>query len=150
METYYASLTYDGTMLVVWTKEDDEATRASPKLDTPLLSSVMGSNEKSTGEVTEGQAPSIDRRLTPEINHPDVQADATSWSPSERQDSAHSSHPKILNVRLRSSKHPRYVDVKTRLITLWHQSLRHQNSRGRVFSNSIKGARKKVGYETRH
>jgi hypothetical protein len=148
VETYYASLTYDGTMLVVWTEEDDEATRASPKLDTPPLSSVMDSNEKSTGEITAGQAPSIDTRLTPEIIHPDVQANAASWSPSERQDSAHSAHTKIFNVRLRSSKHPRYVDVKTRLIALWHQSLRHQTSRGgTMYSNS-----KKVGYtaETRH
>ena len=146
VETYYASLTYDGTILVIWTKEDDEATRASPKLDTPQLSSVMDSNEKSTGETTAGQAPSIDTRLTSEIIHPDVQANATSWSPAQRQGSAHSAHPKIFNVRLRSSKHPRYVDVKTRLITLWHQSLRHQNSRGRVFSNSNKGARKNVGF----
>ena len=148
VETYYASLSDDGTMLVVWTKEDDEATRTSPKLDTPPLSSVMDSNEKSTGETTAGQAPSIDGGSTPKIDQPDVvQANATSWSPSERQDSAHSAHTKIFNVRLRPSKHSRYVDVKTRLIALWHQSLRHQNSPGRVFSNS-----KKVGYaaETRH
>jgi hypothetical protein len=150
VETYYASLTYDGTMLVIWTKEDEEATRTTPKLDTPPLSSVMVSNEKSTGEITAGQAPSIDTRLTPEINQPDVQANATSWPPSQRQGSAHSTHTKIFNVRLRSSKHPRYVDVKTRLIALWHQSLRHQNSRGRVFSNSNKGPRRKAAYETRH
>jgi hypothetical protein len=71
VETYYASLTYDGTMLVIWSKEDDEAARTSPKLDTSLLSSVMDSNEKSTGEITAEQAPSIDTRLTPEIIHPD-------------------------------------------------------------------------------
>jgi len=142
VETYYASLTGDGKMLVIWTKEDDEAGRTSPKLDTPPLSSVMGSNEKSTGEITAGQAPSIDSGLTPKINHPDVQANAPSWS-----------HTKIPNVRLRSSMHPRHVDVKTRLIALWHQSLRHEKSRGgTLFSNSNKGARKKVGYtaETRH
>jgi hypothetical protein len=150
VETYYASLTNDGTMLTIWTKEDDEATRTSPKLDTPPLSGIMDSNEKSTGEITAGQASSIDGGSTPKIDHPDLQASATSWSPSQRPDSAHAAHTKIFNVRLRSSSHPRYVDVKTRLITLWHQSLRHQNSRGRVFSNSIKGARKKVGYETRH
>jgi hypothetical protein len=149
-ETYYASLSDDGTMLVIWTKEDDEATRTSPKLDTPPLSNVMDSNEKSTGEITAGQAPSIDGGSTPKIEHPDVQANATSWSPSQRPDSAHVAHTKMFNVRLRPSSHPRYVDVKTRLITLWHQSLRHQNSRGRVFSNSNKGARKKAGHETRH
>jgi hypothetical protein len=148
VEKYYASLTRDGTMLVIWTKEDDEATRASPKLDTPLLSSVMDSNEKSTGETTEGHAPSIDGGSTPKLDQSDVvQANATCWSPSQRPDSAHGAHTKIFNVRLRSSKHPRYVDVKTRLIALWHQSLPHRKSSGREFSNS-----KKVGYtgETRH
>jgi len=153
VETYYASLTDDGTMLLIWTKEDEEATRTTPKLDTPPLSSVMVSNEKSTGEITAGQAPSIDTGLTPEINQPDVQANATSWPLSQRQGSAHSTHTKIFNVRLRSSKHPRYVDVKTRLIALWHQSLRHEKSRGgALFSHSNIGATKKVGYtaETRH
>ncbi len=150
VETYYASLTDDATMLVIWTKEDEEATRTTPKLDTPPLSSVMVSNEKSTGEITAGQAPCIDTGLTPEINQPDVQAKATTWSSSQGQDSARSARTKIFNVRLRSSKHPRYVDVKTQLIALWHQSLRHQNSPGRVFSNSNKGARRKAAYETRH
>jgi hypothetical protein len=153
VETYYASLTDDGMMLVIWTKDDDEAGRTSPKLDTPPHSSVMGWNEKSTGEITAGQAPSIDSGLTPKINHPDVQANATSWSPSQRPDSVHAAHTKTPNVRHRSSMHPRYVDVKTRLIALWHQSLRHEKSRGgTLFSNSNKGARKKVGYtaETRH
>jgi hypothetical protein len=129
VEIYYASLTYDGTMLVIWTKEDQEATRTTPELDTPTLSSVMVSNEKPTGEITAGQAPSIDPRLTPETNQPDMQANTTSWPLSQRQGSAHSTHTKIFNVRLRSSKHPRYVNVKTRLIALWHQSLRHEKSR---------------------
>ncbi len=116
----------------------------APKLDTPPLSSVMDSNEKSTGEITAGQAPSIDSGSTPEINQPDVQANATSWSPSQRPDSAHATHTKIFNVRLRSSKHPRYVDVKTRLIALWHQSLRHEKSRGGTcFRTRTKGQGRK-------
>ena len=144
METDYASLTDDGTMLAIWTKEDDEAGTTSPKLDTPPLSSVMGSNEKSTGEIAAGQAPSIDSGLTPKINHPDVQANAISWSSSQRPDSAHAAHTKISNVRLRSSMQPRHVDVKTRLIALWHQSLRHEKSRGgTLFSNSNKGKGRK-------
>jgi hypothetical protein len=154
VETYYASLTDDGTMLVIWTKEDDEATRTNFKLDTPPLSNVMVSNEKSTGETTAAQAPSIDGGSTPKINQPEVvQANATSWSPSQGPNSAHAAHTKVFNVRIRSSKHPRYVDVKTRLIALWHQSLSPRKSRSRTqFSNSNKGASKKVGYaaETRH
>ena len=153
METDYASLTDDGTMLAIWTKEDDEAGRTSPKLDTPSLPSVSGSNEKSTDEIPAGQASSIDSGLSPEIDHPDVKANTTSWSPSQRQDSAHAAHTKIPKVRLRSSVHPRHIDVKTRLIALWHQSLRHEKSRGSTLvSNSNKGVRKKVGRtaEARH
>jgi hypothetical protein len=151
VETYYASLTYDGTMLVIWNKEDDEAERTSPKLDTSPLPSVMGSNEKRTGEIPAGQAtPSIDGGLTPKINQPDVQANATSWSPSQRPDSAHAAHTKIHNVRLRSSMQPRHTDVKTRLIALWHQSLRSEKSRsGTLYSNSNKGARKKAGHSAK-
>ena len=145
VETYYASLTDDGKMLDIWTKEDDEAGRTSLKLDTPPLPSVRGSNEKGTGEITAGQAPSIDSGLTPKINQPDVQANATSWSPSQRSDSAHAA--KIPNSRIRSSKHLRYVDVKTRLIALWHQSSRHEKSRGgKLFSNSKGRQRKKISY----
>jgi hypothetical protein len=116
METYYASLTDDGMMLAIWTKEDDEAGRTSPKLDTPPLSSVIGWNEKSTGEITAGQASGIDSGLTPKINHPDVQANETSRSPSQRPNSLDAAHTKTPHVRHRSSIHPRYVDVKTRLI----------------------------------
>jgi len=130
VEAYYASLTDDGMMLAIWTKEDDEAGRTGPKLDTPPLSGVMGWNEKSTGEITVRQAPSIDSGLTPKINQPDVQANATSRSPSQRPNSAHAAHTKTPHVRDRSSMHPQYVDVKTRLIALWHQSLRHEKSRG--------------------
>jgi hypothetical protein len=149
VKTYYASLTDDG--LVIWTKEDDE--RTWPKLNTPPLSSVMGSNEKSTGEITAGQATSVDNGLTPKISQPEVQANAIPSSLAQRPRSAQAVHTKIPNVRHRSSMHPRYVDVKTRLIALWHQSLRHEKSRGgTLFSNSNKGASKKVAYtaETRH
>ena len=140
VETYYAALTDDGRMLVIWTKEDDEAGRISPKLDAPPVSSVMGSNEKSTVEIAAGQTPSIDSGLTPKMNRPDLRANATSWSPSQPPDSARAAHTKP-KVRLRSSKHPRHVDVKARLIALWHQSLRNEKSRG-----SNKAARKKVSY----
>jgi hypothetical protein len=37
VETYYASLTDDGKMLGIWTKEDDEAGRTRPKLSTPRM-----------------------------------------------------------------------------------------------------------------
>ena len=152
VETYYASLTDDGKRLVIWTKDDDEAGRTGPNLDTPPFSSFMDPNEKRTGDIIAEPAPSIDSRLAPET-HPDVEAIATSWSTSHSPDSAHTAHKKIHHKRLRSSMHPRYVDVKKRLIALWHQSLRHEKSRRRtLISNSKKETRKKVSYtaETRH
>jgi hypothetical protein len=104
----------------------------------PAISNVMASNEKSTGEITPGQATGTDSGLTPKINQPDAQANATSWSPAQRPDSARVI-TKVPNVRLRSYLHRRYVDVKTRLIALWHQSLRREKSRGwALFSNSNK------------
>ena len=37
VETYYASLTDEGKMLGIWTKEDDEAGRTRPKPNTPRM-----------------------------------------------------------------------------------------------------------------
>ena len=61
------------------------------------ISDVVGSNKKSTGEISSGQATSVGRGLTPEINHPDVQANASSWSPAHSQVPARAILPKIPN-----------------------------------------------------
>jgi hypothetical protein len=103
LESYYASLADDGKMLAIWTHEDDEAARSETKLDTPLVSSVVGSNEKSTGEVTAGHPPSIDSALAPEINHPDVPANATPSSLPQDPSSVHATRTKVANAKLRSS-----------------------------------------------
>jgi hypothetical protein len=118
------------------------------------LSEVVGSSGKSTDEITSGQATSSEDGFTPEINHPEVQANVSTWSPAQRQDSARVIRPKIPNVRHRSSMQSRFVDVKMRLLALWHQSLaRSEKSRTwTLFSNSNKERRKKVSYtaETTH
>jgi hypothetical protein len=118
------------------------------------LSEVVGSSGKSTDEITSGRATSSDDGFTPEINRPEVQANVSSWSPAQRQDSARVIRPKIPNVRHRSSMQSRFVDVKMRLLALWHQSLaRSEKSRTwTLFSNSNKERRKKVSYtaETTH
>jgi hypothetical protein len=103
VESYYASLTGDGKMLAIWTKEDDEAGRTKANPDTPSVSSVVGSIEKSPGEVTAGHLPDIDSALTPEINDPELPANATSSSPTPRPASAHASRPKIAKVKPASS-----------------------------------------------
>jgi hypothetical protein len=118
------------------------------------LSEVVGSNGKSTGDITLGQATSADHGFNPEINHPDVQANESSWSSAHSQDPARAILPKLPNGRYRSSVRPRFVDAKMRLIALWHQSLvRSERSRSwTLFSKSNAGDRKKVSYtaETNH
>jgi hypothetical protein len=165
-------------------KEEEEARQTRGDLvlnaNPAALSKVAGLTGKSTGETTSGQATRIDHgfivigpqenssprmktaasgqtpadALTPEINHSDVQANASSSSPAHWQDPAREIRPKIHVSRSRSSVRPRFVDVKMRLIALWHQSrVRTERSCScTLFSNSNKGERKKVSYtaETDH
>jgi hypothetical protein len=68
--------------------------------------------------------------FTPEINRHDVQANAGSWTAAHRQDSGRVIGLKVPRARSRSSVGLRFVDVKMRLIALWHQSLvRSEKSR---------------------
>jgi hypothetical protein len=145
-----------------------------------LFKGVGLKGKNSTGEITSGQASSVDHAFTeispkenpssqmeaaaststpvlaftPEINHINAQANATSWSPAHWQDSVRVIRLKIRNVRYRSSVVLRSVDVKMRLIALWHQSLaRSEKSRSwTAFSNFNRRVRKKAAYiaETKH
>ena len=118
LESYYASLADDGKMLAIWTQEDDEAARTETKVDTPSVSSVVGSNEKRTGEVTAGHPPSIDSESTPEKNLPDVPANAGPLSTPQRSSPVHATRTKIANAKLRSSRreifHVANSDAKAR------------------------------------
>jgi hypothetical protein len=151
----------------------------SPNANSATLFKDVGlQGKKSTGEITSGQASSVDHAFTEispnqnpssqmeaaassptpvpaftlEINPTNAQANASSCSQVRRQDSARVIRPKICNGRHSSSMRPRFVDVKMRLIALWHQSLkRSERSRNwTLFSN--KGDKKKVSYtaETNH
>jgi hypothetical protein len=130
------------------TKEARQTTGSvSLNANPSALGNVAGSNGQSTNEITSRQATRVDHGFTPEIKHPDVQANATSRSPANRPDSARVIGPKIPDVKYRSSVRPRYVDVKTRLIALWHQSLQREKSRGwTLYSKSNKLQRKKISY----
>jgi len=81
--------------------------------------------------------------LTSEISRPNGQANASPEPPIHGHDLARVITPKIHKKRHRSAARLRFVDVKTRLIELWHQSLaQSQQSRNRtVFSKSNKGER---------
>ena len=142
-------------------KADDLTEEARQAIVDPLLnanpaaiSDIVGSNEKSTAAIASGQVTSVGRGLISEIKHPDTQENATSWSPAHRQDRGRVIGLKVPRARSRSSGRLRFVDVKERLIALWHQSLA-QSEKSRTwtaFSNSNKGERMKVGYtaETYH
>jgi hypothetical protein len=92
--------------------------------------------------------------LTPEINRNDAQANPDPGPLADRQDSARVRGPKARNPSNRSSVAFRYVDVKKRLLELWHQGLaKSEKSRSwTAFSNLNKGVRKKAAYiaETSH
>jgi hypothetical protein len=61
--------------------------------------------------------------FTPEINRHVVQANAGSWTAAHRQDSGRVTGLNPPRARSRSFVRLRFVDVKMRLIALWHQSL---------------------------
>jgi hypothetical protein len=130
------------------TKEARQTTgSASLNANPSALGNVAGSNGQSTNEITSRQATSVDHGLPPEIKHPDVQANAPSWSPANRPDFARVVRPIIPDVKYRLPVRPGYVDVKTRLIALWHQSLEREKSRGwTLYSKSNKWQRKKISY----
>ena len=124
-----------------------------------LVKDVVFQGKKSTGEVTTGQVRSVDHAFnenspmenpssqvdaaastatpilafTPEINQINSQANARLWWPAHDKDTARVMAPKIRKVRYRSSAVLRPVDVKMRLIALWHQSLaRSEKTRSRT------------------
>jgi hypothetical protein len=142
---------------------------------------VTGLNRKSSGDkTTSGQARSVDQAsteispkekpspqieaaastptpvlgFTPEINHIKAGLNTFSWTPVVRQGSARVIGPRTHNVKNKSSVGFGTVDVKRRLIELWHQSLAHsERSRSwTAFSNLSRGASKKTAYtdETSH
>jgi hypothetical protein len=125
-----------------------EKVMKTPNASTAAPSNVVGSTQITPAQQFWGQATSINHGLTPEINHLNVQNNASSWSPAQSQDTARVIRPKIANVKHRSSIRHRFVDVKMRLIELWHQSLaRNEKSSGWApFSTSKKGEKKKVSY----
>jgi hypothetical protein len=112
------------------------------------LSNVVDPNGKSIDEITSGPATSVDPGFAPEINRPDVQANVSSWSPAHGPDSAQVIRPKIPKVRYRAFVLHGILDVKMRLIALWHQSLaKSDKSRSwTAFSNLNRRERKRAAY----
>ena len=91
--------------------------------------------------------------LSPEMDHRDGQANADSWTPPHGQESGPAIGQKFPRSKFRSPLRPRIVDVKMRLLALWHQSLM-RSERSRTWSLSAKPSKrwKKVSYtaQTNH
>ena len=114
------------------------------KANPAAISDIGGSNEKSTAEIASGLATNVDRGLIP--NQPNVLGSVTPSSPPERTDSARVIHTKTPSGRYRSSIRRSIVDVRSRLIALWHQSLREKSRGWTPFSNSDKWQRENISY----
>jgi hypothetical protein len=86
--------------------------------------------------------------FTPELSPIGAIANPDSGTSALRQDAARSIGPEARNARNRSSVASRSIDVKRRLIKLWHQSLAiFEKSRSRTaFSNLNRGVSKKAAY----
>jgi hypothetical protein len=114
----------------------------------------IGLNGKSPDQTTSGQLASSDPGFTPEINNGELPTKVSAGSGVQPGDSPRAIRPTIRNLKHRTSLRSRAIDVKMRLIMLWHQSLaRTEKSRGwTLFSYPHHGRGKKVSYaiETRH
>ena len=128
--------------------------------------SVLAKGSSSTGKMTPEQGRGDDHTFTETalLEAPSSSAAPTpdpvlAFAPeishtAHRRDSAPERKLRTRNVRNRSDVGFRTVDVKRRLIELWHQSLA-QNEKSQnwtAFSNLSRGARKKAAYtaETSH
>ena len=124
----------------------------------PASSVDLASTETSLQEIpssqTEPAASTPVLALTPETNRNDAQANPGSGTLALPKDSVRAIGQKARNARNRSSVASRSVDVKRRLLELWHQSLAKSEKSGNwtAFSNLNRGAKKKAAYiaETSH
>jgi hypothetical protein len=118
------------------------------------FSEVSQKENRTTQVEADASTPTPVLASTPEISHLNAQVAANLRSPAHWKDHAQSIGLKITRARSSGPIRPKFIDVKMRLIALWHQSLA-QSEKSRnwtAFSNSNKGARKKVACtaETRH
>jgi hypothetical protein len=86
-------------------------------------SEVVGLNGKNPDQTTSGQLASSYPGVAPEANNGELPTKVSESLGAQRQDSPRAIRPRIHNLRHRLSLRSRAVDVKMRLIMLWHQSL---------------------------
>jgi hypothetical protein len=140
-----------------------------PNANSATVESVVAKSSHSNGKMTTESGSSVDHAFTetPPQEIPSLQMEPAASTPisapaftpqknrdAPRQDSTQAPAPKTRNVSNRSSAASRNIDVKRRLIELWHQSLA-QSEKPRswtVFSKLNSGVKKKAAYtaETNH
>jgi hypothetical protein len=114
----------------------EEGTKASPQDDPTSQMEPIAT------------APTAVFALTPELSPIGAVANPDSETSALRQDSARSIGPEARNARNKPSVAFRFIDVKRRLIKLWHQNLAiTEKSRSwTAFSNLNRGVSKKAAY----
>lgn len=118
------------------------AEKAVQKSGEFLPTEVADWSGKITDEISSEREKSVEDRAN-------GQADRTLSSPVQRPDPARVIRPKIPSASRRSSmRSKRFVDVKMRLLALWHQSLARikRSSSWALSPNLNKEGRKPVGY----
>jgi hypothetical protein len=96
------------------------------------------SQGRTSGETTAGDGTSVDSGLNSGVTKPSGQPNATPASTAQRPASTDVVRSRIAHGKHRSTVRHRIVDVKTRLIALWHQSLAEaeKSPKGTPSSNS--------------
>ena len=133
-----------------------------PNANSATMESVVAKSSHANGKMTTESGSSVDHAFTetPPQEIPSLQMESVALTPvsapaftpqknrdAPRQDFTQSPAPKTRNVRKRSSVASRFIDVKRRLIELWHQSLtRGQTRSWTAFSKLNSGAKKKAAY----
>jgi hypothetical protein len=122
-----------------------------PNANSATIASVAAKSSNSNGKMTPESGNSVDRTFTETSASIPISSLAFTTQKNRdapRQDSTKAPAPKSRNARNRSSAASRSIDVKRRLIELWHQSLaKTEKSRSwTAFSKLKSGVKKKAAY----
>jgi hypothetical protein len=133
-----------------------------PNANSATMESVVAKSSHANGKMTTESGSSVDHAFTetPPQEIPSLQTEPAASAPilapgaapqknceSPRQDATQAPAPNTRNLRNGSSVASRIINVKRRLIELWHQSLARSETRSwTAFSNLNRGVSKKAAY----
>jgi hypothetical protein len=133
-----------------------------PNANSATMEIVVAKSSHPNGKMTTESGSSVDHAFTetPPQEIPSLQMEPAASAPilapaptpqknreSPRQDATQAPAPNTRNLRNGSSVASRIINVKRRLIELWHQSLARSETRSwTAFSNLNRGVSKKAAY----